>query len=158
MIARTATKRLEEPEMALDLIPIPWQEIASRWTVEFKPSRDRLLGGTWTLERRIEIYVREHQTLEEIAFTVAHEIGHAIDATVANPKFRRLWQKKRNIPTEIWWAEPGMSDFAVGAGDFAECFAVWQMQSAQFNQLKYGLPEDAHINLLEEFTGWSHNA
>ena len=72
-IARTAhgavARRTASPPaprrrpQALERIGYPWRERLPDWTVTFLPGRAGLLGGTWTYERRIEIYVRDTQSV-----------------------------------------------------------------------------------------------
>src|SRR4051794_10826716 len=77
----TSPRHLEVGRRALERIGYPWEERLAGWTVTFVPGRAGLLGGTWTYERRIEIYVRANQSVEDVAFTLAHEMGHAVDVT-----------------------------------------------------------------------------
>ena len=112
---------------ALAQIGYPWQSLLPGWKIEFLAGRSGLLGGTWTYEKRIEIYVRNGQEAEEVAFTLAHEIGHAVDVTYLSDSERDAWRSARVIDSSVpWWVASGATDFASGAGDWAESFAVWQ--------------------------------
>lgn len=94
------------------------------FTVRFLPARHGVLGTTFTRERRIEVYVRSCGVEDDMSLlvTLAHEVGHAID--VAAPSYARHddWLAARGSKAE-WFGCSGCSDYATGAGDFAEVFA-----------------------------------
>jgi hypothetical protein len=107
-------------------LTFPWSTRLPGWTVVFLPGRDGLLGGTWTYERRIEIYVRADQPRHDVAFTVAHELGHAVDVALLADADRLEWRRQRGLDESVpWWVESGASDLSSGSGDWAEAFAVW---------------------------------
>jgi hypothetical protein len=133
---------------ALARISFPVSSALADWTVEFLPGRAGLLGGTYTRQHRIEIYVRAGQTVDEVAFTLAHEIGHAVDLTYLNSAERQTWKVARGIdPSVAWWAGSGVSDYASGSGDWAESFAVWQVGGAGLSQLA-GQPTSGQLELM----------
>jgi hypothetical protein len=107
-------------------LTFPWSTRLPGWTVCFLPGREGLLGGTWTYEQRIEIYVRAEQPRDDVAFTVAHELGHAVDVTLLDEADRLEWRRQRGLAESVpWWVESGASDLSSGSGDWAEAFAVW---------------------------------
>ena len=149
-----------DPNDVERLITVPWRTIAPGWKVEFLDSRHNLCAETFPHERRISIYVNVNQTLEEIAFVLAHEIGHVVDHILPihdeqGYSRRRAWQKMRHI-TDLttWWGRPDEPDFGVGSGDFAECFAVWVIGTGVKNQLQYGPLTEENIEFFENLTGW----
>ena len=112
---------------ALTLISYDWVALLPGWSIEFLQGRPGLLGGTWTYEKRIEIYVRDYQDASEVAFTLAHELGHAVDVTLLSEQDRQRWRALRAMTADVpWWVASGATDFSSGAGDWAESFAVWQ--------------------------------
>ena len=64
-----------------------------------------------------------------------HEIGHGVDLDFMTDDMRREWVELRNMPS-TWWTGEGLSDFAVGAGDFAEAVAAFTTGST--SQSHYG--------------------
>lgn len=135
---------------ALGRISYPWQSNLPGWTIEFLPGRAGLLGGTWPYEKRIEIYVRDGQDANEVAFTAAHELGHAIDVTLLSGADRETWRQTRHLPPDApWWVASGATDFASGAGDWAESFAVWQIGGRSQSRLA-GQPGAAELAVMAQ--------
>lgn len=131
----------------LSRISYPWRSRLSAWTIEFLPARPGYLGATWTATKRIEIYVRDGQTIDELAFTLAHEMGHAVDLTYLDGAGRDRWLAARGASGTQWWAGSGASDYAVGAGDWAESFAVWQVGGQSLSTVA-GQPTPEQLELL----------
>lgn len=134
---------------ALTRISFPWQSKLGGWTIQFLPGRTGLLGGTWTYEKRIEIYVRDYQDADEVAFTLAHELGHAVDVTMLTDADRETWRQTRRFsdPDAPWWVASGATDFSSGAGDWAESFAVWQTGGWSHSKLA-GQPSNAQLAVV----------
>ncbi|MCP5029858.1 MAG: hypothetical protein GY929_26600 [Actinomycetia bacterium] len=137
-------------ESALAQITYPWEILLPEWRIEFQEGRDGVLGYTWSTEQRIEIFVRDGQSVEFLSHVIAHELGHAVDIELNSPNDRRQWQTSRGISGLAWWAESGMSDFATGAGDWAESFAAWQVGDLHFRSQLGGVPDTAQLTLLAE--------
>lgn len=138
---------------ALEQIDYPWSEALPGWEITFEPERSGLYGLTLVDEQRIEIYVRDGQDPDLLVHVVAHEIGHAVDVTLNDGADRRRWQEARGIGSEPWWPGEAASDFATGAGDFAEGFAVWQAGPDHFRSTIGPVPTDAQLSLLAELAG-----
>ncbi len=137
-------------EAALAQITYPWQARLPEWQLEFHEGRNGVLGYTWSTEQRIEIFVRDGQSVQFLSHVIAHELGHAVDIELNSPDDRREWQASRGISGLSWWAESGMSDFATGAGDWAESFAAWQVGDQHFRSQLGGVPEPEQMALLAE--------
>lgn len=145
----------EEEELgrwALDQIAFPWRDVLPGWRISFHGERPGLYGLTLVDDKRIEIYVRNEQDAELLVHIVAHEIGHAIDVTMNDGPDRRRWQEARGIGSEPWWPGEAASDFATGAGDFAEGFAFWQAGPEHFRSKIAPAPTEEQIALLAELT------
>lgn len=134
-------------ERALDLITYPWRDLG--YDLAFLPAREGLRGLTYPYERRIEIYVRPSDTPQTLAHVVAHEIGHVIDVVLNSGESRVRWLQARGLDADYrWWPASGQADFATGAGDFAECFAVWQVAAPSYSEIDTNCADD--LDLLEE--------
>jgi hypothetical protein len=95
------------------------------WTVEFKAPRTGYLGLTLVKQRKIEIYVRAGRSAEGIAHDLSHEFGHVADVTFNDNDDRSLYLANRGLAeTTPWWTCNSCGDLQVGAGDFAETFAL----------------------------------
>lgn len=100
-----------------------WPAVLPGWRIERREPRSGLLGLTFVLERRIEIYPRLGEDLQHQAYVIAHELGHAVDLERVSPFERAIWASNRGYGLFGWFPAEGVSDFESGAGDFAESFA-----------------------------------
>ncbi|MCP3854705.1 MAG: hypothetical protein GY698_08230 [Actinomycetia bacterium] len=150
LVADTPTTPTDTAAAALAQITYPWELLLPEWRIEFHEGRDGVLGYTWSTEQRIEIFVRDGQTVEFLSHVIAHELGHAVDIELNSPDDRRDWQASRGISGLAWWAESGMSDFATGAGDWAESFAAWQVGDRHFRSQLAGVPSAEQVTLMAE--------
>lgn len=133
---------------ALEGLRYRWSELLPLWTIEFKAPNEDLFGLTHTQEMRIEIFVRADQTEEMLQHVIAHELGHAVDVTLNDGDDRRRWQEARGIEDKDWWPGSGATDFATGAGDFAESFAAWQVGPEDFRSELGDAPSVRSLDLL----------
>lgn len=138
-----ATARGQE---ALASIGYDWGGRLPGWTIAFVAQETGARGLTFTSEKRIEIYVRSGDSTWQIARVIAHELGHAVDLTHNSVGDRETWRTQRDIADLPWWPTSGGSDFASGAGDFAECFATWQVGAASLSTA--GPCSQADLDLL----------
>ena len=114
-------------QLALDRMSFDWRIMFPVWRVEFLGPREGLRALTYPSEKRIEIFVRSDDTPETIHRVFAHELGHVIDVELNNDADRARWVEQRNLPADApWWPSAAAPDFATGAGDFAEAFAVME--------------------------------
>lgn len=112
-------------ELALSRISIPWQEWFPEWEIDFVGPRSGIRALTYPGERRIDVFVRADDTADSIHRVLAHELGHVIDVEWNSEDERQAWRRQRGIPDSVpWWPSAAAPDFATGAGDFAEAFAV----------------------------------
>ena len=149
----TAQRHLDIGQAALERLGFPWRERLPGWTITFLQGGPALLGGTWTYQRRIEIYVRETQSVDDVAFTLAHELGHAIDVTCFGETERIGWLEARGLdPATPWWVASGATDFASGAGDWAEAFAIRLLGGAGHSRVA-GQPDTRQLDLAARLSG-----
>jgi hypothetical protein len=80
----------------------------------------------------ITVYVRTTDAPERVAHDIAHELGHAYDARFLHPRDHRAYLVLRRRPRAAWWPTAGGPDYASGAGDFAEVFALCHSPSPEF--------------------------
>ncbi len=107
------------------LIKFDFDTAFSGWTVHFKAPRTGYLGLTLVNQRTVEIYLRSGRSVEATAHDLAHELGHVADVTFNNSEDRSRYLDNRGLPeTTPWWTCNSCGDLQVGAGDFAETFAV----------------------------------
>ena len=104
-----------------------WRISFPAWRVEFLGPRDGLRALTYPSEKKIEIFVRADDTAETLHRVFAHELGHVFDVELNDDADRARWVAQRDLPASApWWPSAAAPDFATGAGDFAEAFAVWE--------------------------------
>ncbi len=142
---------------ALRLIRYPWQGQLPGWSLRFDGQQPGFLGRTIWPDRVIEIYVRPGQAVRDVAFAVAHELGHAVDLEHLDPSSRARWRAGRMLPNHLeWFGASDADDFATPAGDWAECFAAWQLGPAGFQSQLGGAPDAGHCVLLAELSLLEH--
>ncbi len=137
---------------AIEAITYPWKEELPGWDVEFVVGAGNIAGYTWSQEQRIEVFVRPGATSADLARILAHELGHAVDVTKNSGDERRAWLVLRNAESAPWWPGNGLADFATGAGDFAEAFAVWQVGADDYRGELGPPPTPEQLELLRELS------
>ena len=137
-------------QVALGLVSFDWQTVFPTWRVDWSGPRTGIRALTYPSERRIEIFIRADDTAESLHRVLAHELGHVIDVSLNDDADRARWAEQRNIPAGTpWWPSAAAPDFATGAGDFAEAFAV--METGVTSQSSVGnQPTSADLDLLRE--------
>ncbi len=126
----------------LAMVPYNWRALG--FSVVLAGGRTGLLGLTEPQDRSITIYVRAGQSDRSLLDTLAHEIGHAVDITYGTKARRDEYLRLRGI-SSAWWPCGSCSDYASGAGDFAEVFAVWVVGSHSFSSQLAGRPTAAQL-------------
>ena len=123
--ATTGSREAALGSAALDRVRVNYQNMFPGWTVAFLPAKAGLLGLTLTRERRVEIYVRLDRSVDGVAHDIAHEFGHVADVVYNNSEKRSQYLQLRGLPDSTpWWTCNECRDMQVGAGDFAETFAL----------------------------------
>ncbi len=110
---------------AIRLIRFDLDTNFSGWTIQFKAPRTGYLGLTLVKQRTVEIYLRAGRSVEGTAHDLAHELGHVADVTFNENETRSAYLVNRGLAESTpWWTCNSCGDLQVGAGDFAETFAV----------------------------------
>ncbi len=140
----------ERGRKALALVKYPWQERLPGWTINFLPSRPGFYAMTFNRDHRIEIYVRPDRTTEGLAHDIAHELGHAVDVTYNSDEDRAEFLRLRGLPAKTaWWVCDRCTDLSVGAGDFAETFALWAAPPYRFYSELGSVPSEQDLAFLQ---------
>lgn len=114
---------------ASQLIAYDYRTALPDWEISFAPDSPDFLGVTRSADKSITIHVEPDATPELVAAVLMHEVGHAIDLEHMTDRDRAEWIALRGMPS-TWWPGNGLSDFAVGAGDFAEAVSAYTTGSA----------------------------
>lgn len=142
------TREFDRGAAALTLVRLRAQDVFPGWTIAFRPARPGLLGMTLVKARRVEIYVRLDRPIGGIAHDIAHEFGHVADVMLNNDDQRQAYLDLRNRPAGPWWTCNGCGDLQVGAGDFAETFALWAAPAYRFYSEFAPKPTDAELDVF----------
>jgi hypothetical protein len=100
-------------------------------------------GQTDPRRRTITLYVHSGDAAHRVAHDLAHEIGHAYDRLRLTAAQRRAWLHTRGAAGAAWLPTATASDYATGAGDFAEVFARCHAASPEFRSRLAPRPADA---------------
>ena len=148
----TTVSSLTLGEQALQRVSFDWRAAFPTWDVQFLGPRNGIRALTYPGERRIEIFVRSSDTAATLHRVFAHELGHVIDVERNSDEDRARWLEQRGLAESTrWWPNAEAPDFATGAGDFAEAFAVWETGVTTRSTLA-GQPTRADLDLLRELS------
>ena len=111
------------------------------YAVTFAPGRVGLRAQTDRSARAITVYLRDGDAPHVVAHDVAHELGHAFDMARMDDAARMSFLAARGVPGAAW-NPTGASDYAAGAGDFAEVFALCFSASPDFRSELAPRPEN----------------
>ncbi|MEA2256908.1 MAG: hypothetical protein QOG35_2953 [Solirubrobacteraceae bacterium] len=112
------------------------------YKVVLAPGRPGIEGNIDRGDRRITLFMAGAEAPHRVAHDLAHEIGHAFDFERMTNADRRAYLLRRGRPDAPWWPK-GASDYGVGAGDFAEVFALCHAASPIFRSRLAPRPADA---------------
>jgi hypothetical protein len=132
--AARATLRAAEPLMSVGAGALGYR-------VALAPSRPGVEADIDREQRRITLFLSAHEVPHLVAHDLAHEIGHAVDLARLTEADRRAYLVRRGRPGGPWWPR-GASDYAVGAGDFAEVYALCHAASPTFRSTLAPRPAD----------------
>jgi hypothetical protein len=132
---------------ALANLTVDWRKVANGWSIVFKTEKAGYLGLTLVKERRVEIYIRNGRPVEAVTHDLAHELGHVADVTWGSDDSRSSFLKARNLRAATpWWTCAGCTDLQVGAGDFAETFALLAAPQYKFYSELGSRPTATQLN------------
>ena len=127
-----AAARRADLRRALALIGGPTAKTLG-YRLALAPRRDpELRALTDTGTRTITLYLARNDAPHRTAHDLAHELGHAWDTEHMTPVSRRAYLARRDAEGKAWWPSQRASDYSVGAGDFAEVFALCHAASPEF--------------------------
>ena len=106
------------------------------------PARRDVRGRIDPRARTITLFVDPHDATHRIAHDLAHELGHAYDLAHMTKADRAAYLRRRGVPGAAWWPSAESADYAVGAGDFAETFALCHAASPEFRSRLAAQPAD----------------
>jgi hypothetical protein len=95
----------------------------------------------------LTLFVDPRDAAHRIAHDFAHELGHAYDEQRMDPAARRAYLARRGVPAARWWPSPAAADYRVGAGDFAEVYALCHAASPEFRSRLAPRPANACAQL-----------
>ena len=97
--------------------------------------------------RTITLFLRPRDAAHRVAHDLAHEVGHAYDLESMSDAARVEYLRGRGAADTPWWPGGRRSDLEVGAGDFAEVFALCHAASPEFRSRVAPRPDDACASL-----------
>jgi len=112
------------------------------YQVQVAAPRDGLRAQTDRRRHTITLYVDPRDATHRVAHDLGHELGHAYDACCLTRAERRAFLAARGVPTARWFPASTGSDYATGAGDFAEVFALCHVASPEFRSTLAARPQD----------------
>ena len=131
-------------QAALATIDYPLETLG--WEIHFLPGREGFLGLAIGPKRRIEIYVRPSHSVSDVAHTLAHEVGHAVDLTYGTRYRHRQYLRMRGFSEDAeWFGCDSCTDYATPAGDFAEVFEYWLLGGGDYRSQLGSAPDSLRL-------------
>lgn len=148
--ARSAPSVDDRVRAALALIDTPWRHLG--YELQVRGPRAGILGMSDARARTLTLHVRPDASARSLAFTLAHEVAHVVDYEVLTQADRDDWLWLRGLPADTpWYTDTAeATDLATGAGDFAECFAVYEAGLVDFRSGLAGPPTSEQLTWLSE--------
>jgi len=116
---------------AFTRINYPWQKLG--FGVSFAGSNPGLLGKANCNTKQITIYVRPTQSLQQVAFVIAFELGHAVDCGTMSDARRAEWAGIRGFaPGWQWFPGCLCTEDNYGSGDISTVFANWLVPNSGY--------------------------
>ena len=122
--APAANTPQEKGAQALAMIDYDWQRLG--YSVSFEGPNPGLLGKADCNTDEIFIYVRPDQSVRQVAFVTAFELGHAVDCGFMTDQSRSEWASIRGFaPGWTWFPSCVCTEDDFGSGDISMVFATW---------------------------------
>ena len=122
--APAPTTPAEVGAAALASLDYPWQRLG--YSVTFEGANSGLLGKADCGTHQITVYVRPTQTIQQVAFVAAFELGHAVDCGTMTTERRAQWAAIRGFaPGWTWFPGCLCTEDNFGSGDISMVFANW---------------------------------
>jgi hypothetical protein len=112
----------------------------SGYGITFAPGRDGVRAQTDRSTKTISVYLRDGDLPHVVAHDIGHELGHVYDQSSMDAATRAAYLEHRGVAGAAWLPD-GASDYAVGAGDFAEVYALCHAASPDFRSELAPRPE-----------------
>jgi hypothetical protein len=129
---RPVTDRAELARIGANALTLVGYDPSSLgYRVQFEPGRAGVRAQTDRSSETISVYLRRGDLAHVVAHDIAHELGHAYDQQRMTDAERRAYLSRRGVGSATWLPTTD-SDYAVGAGDFAEVFALCHSASPDF--------------------------
>jgi hypothetical protein len=135
-----AGRRRAMTAAALELVSGRPSDLGYRLVI--RPPRPDVRAVTDRGRRTITVFVSDHEVPHMLAHDLAHELGHAFDDRRMTDRLRQAYLRRRGRPAAQWWPQGRFSDYAFGAGDFAEVFALCHAASPEFRSRLAPRPKD----------------
>ena len=111
------------------------------YQITFEPGRAGVRAQVDRSSKTIGVFLRRGDLPHVVAHDIAHELGHAYDQARMDASDRSEYLSRRSVPDAPWLPE-GDSDYGVGAGDFAEVFALCHSSSPDFRSTLAPRPDN----------------
>ncbi|MDH3706460.1 MAG: hypothetical protein OES57_10360 [Acidimicrobiia bacterium] len=153
-VASTAeTSPEDRARQAIAEIGYPWPSRFPSWTIDVAGSRSGVRALTYPDQRRVSLFVRPDDTVDDLRRILAHELGHVADLELNDEADRQRWRAARGVGDGVpWWPDGTSFDFDTLAGDFAEGFAAWLEGSSSQSRVGGPLTAD-QLALMAELVG-----
>ena len=130
-------------------LPVPVEAIAEDLLGLQVGESENLAVSGMLLRPERQIWLNAGEGAARRRFTLAHELGHAIDLTYNTAETRMEWMRLRRIdPATTWFGCDRCSDYNTPSGDFAETFALLLRGPKYFRSRIAALPTPEQIPAL----------
>jgi hypothetical protein len=149
---RTGLTANEVVDQALAMINYPWQNLGIR--IEVHGPNPALAGEAFT--DRIDVYVSPDQSVADVAWIIAHELGHVVDYQYNDTVRRAEYLAMRGVggvPADYqsWTGGGPGTTRAAASEDYADVFAVYLMGNLNWTSNLAGAPSQGEAQAFSRF-------